>query len=241
MATHTKLLIGIIIGIVAGALLGGWWPAAGVTVSVLGDGFLNMLMVLVVPLVVFSMVVGITGLGDIRRVGKLGLRTITYYFCTTAIAVALGLVAVNIIRPGAGVTPGETLAGSAYTVGGPDNRTVTLRGDRWSRAGYGQQFLVILDDQRLRGRLATMTDSTVTVALWERITDRGEVVEFRSEDGELMPFRRIDGRLVSQEPVPDTAGVGVRIGRHGPSLLSALSAARCARWWWAARNAAARE
>ena len=65
--------------------------------------FLDSLKMLVVPLIISSMIVGISGLGDIRKVGKTGLITLTYFMATTGVAVGIGLVMVNIIQPGASV------------------------------------------------------------------------------------------------------------------------------------------
>lgn len=67
-----------------------------------GDMFLQALKLLVIPLVVTSMICGITSLGDIRRVGRIGILTIVYYMTTTGIAVVIGIVLVNIIQPGVG-------------------------------------------------------------------------------------------------------------------------------------------
>jgi Na+/H+-dicarboxylate symporter len=94
------ILWGIVAGILLGALLGTLAPGAGVAVAFVGDLFLQMLKLLVVPLVVTSMIAGISGLGDVRHVGRTGLRTLLFYAATTFLAVALGLVLVNIIRPG---------------------------------------------------------------------------------------------------------------------------------------------
>jgi len=71
-----KLLLAILIGIVAGIVLGGAAPEAGRQVKFLGELFLQILLMLVVPLVMAAMVVGITGLGDIRKLGGIGGRTI---------------------------------------------------------------------------------------------------------------------------------------------------------------------
>jgi len=74
------------------------------SIDFLGDLFLNALRMIVVPIVIFSMIVGVSSLGDIRRVGRVGLKTLLYYFATTAIAVIIGLICVNIINPGVGVS-----------------------------------------------------------------------------------------------------------------------------------------
>ena len=68
-----------------------------------GDVFLRMLLMIVVPLVVTSMICGITSLGDMSRMGKVGLWTLTYYLITGAAAVILGIVLVEVIRPGEGL------------------------------------------------------------------------------------------------------------------------------------------
>lgn len=107
------LLLGIVVGIVAGVLLGGWLPDVARRFELLGEVFLNLLMMLVIPLVVLSMVVGISGLGDIRRLGSMGWRTVVYYLGTTCIAVILGLVCVNLVQPGVGVSPQKEVAAAS--------------------------------------------------------------------------------------------------------------------------------
>ena len=67
-----------------------------------GDIFLRLLKMMVVPLVVVSVMSGILGLGDVRKLGRPGLYTVGFYFLTTVLAVTLGLVMVNLIRPGVG-------------------------------------------------------------------------------------------------------------------------------------------
>ena len=98
------LLWAILSGIVFGTILGGNWPEAGHSVSFLGEVFLKALFVLVVPLVMSSIIVGVTSLGDVRRLGPLGGRAVLYFMTTTGIAVVIGLVLVLLIQPG---TPGS--------------------------------------------------------------------------------------------------------------------------------------
>jgi DAACS family dicarboxylate/amino acid:cation (Na+ or H+) symporter len=70
-----------------------------------GQVFLRMLFMVVIPLVVASLVLGVAGLGDVRKVGKVGSKTILYFLVSTALAAAVGLVFVNILQPGAGLAP----------------------------------------------------------------------------------------------------------------------------------------
>ncbi|MEE9543078.1 MAG: dicarboxylate/amino acid:cation symporter [Thermodesulfobacteriota bacterium] len=78
--------------------------------SFFGKIFLNLLNLLVIPLVVSSLIIGISALGDIRHVGRTGLRTIVYYFLTTSVAVIIGIILVQIIAPGVGIEESASVA-----------------------------------------------------------------------------------------------------------------------------------
>ena len=101
------LLPAIIVGTVLGALLGIYAPEASQHVKVIGDLFMHALFMLVVPLIVVSIVTGITALGDVRKLGGLGGRTIVFYISTTFLSVLVGLIAVNLIKPGENVEKRE--------------------------------------------------------------------------------------------------------------------------------------
>lgn len=92
------ILIGMILGVVVTAIFG----EGAVHVKFLGDIFLNALKMIVIPLLFCSMIVGITNLGDVRKLGRTGVKTLIYFLATSAIAVILGLILVNIVRPGIG-------------------------------------------------------------------------------------------------------------------------------------------
>ena len=98
---HTKILIGLLVGIPAGLILG---PRAAV-IKPIGDIFIRLIWMIVVPLVFASIFVGTASLGDLRKLGRIGAKTIMYYFVTTAIAITIGLLIANIAKPGAGLNP----------------------------------------------------------------------------------------------------------------------------------------
>ncbi len=102
-----NLFLGFLLaGIVAGVFCGWYFGPAMAGVAWLGTLFLNALKMLIVPLVVSSMIVGIASMGDVRKIGRVGGATFLYYLTTTGLAVILGIILVNIIRPGAGVSLG---------------------------------------------------------------------------------------------------------------------------------------
>jgi len=93
----------MLIGISMGGLCGWVFGKEMLVVEWIGEMFLDTLKMLVIPLIVSSMIVGITGLGDIRKVGKAGTITLIYFLSTSGIAVIAGIIVVNIMQPGLGV------------------------------------------------------------------------------------------------------------------------------------------
>ena len=95
-------------------------PQLAQSVEVGGELFLRLLKMIVVPLVFTSVLSGVLGLGDVRKLGKPGAAAIGYYLCTTIVAVLIGLTVVNVIRPGEGAVDPEVLAQySQSDVGSP--------------------------------------------------------------------------------------------------------------------------
>jgi Na+/H+-dicarboxylate symporter len=103
MKNSNILLYLMLTGIVSGGLCGWIFGKEMLIVDWIGEMFLNTLKMLVIPLIVSSMIVGIAGLGDIRKVGRAGTNTIIYFLSTTGFSVVAGLVVVNIMQPGQGV------------------------------------------------------------------------------------------------------------------------------------------
>ena len=95
-----SLLLWIFLGAVAGILCGSIFGSSMTMVGWIGDMFLDLLKMLILPLIMAAVISGICSIGDVSRVGRVGGLTVLYYTCTTAISVLLGLVLVNIIAPG---------------------------------------------------------------------------------------------------------------------------------------------
>ncbi len=93
-----KIIAGLLLGILAGALMG----KDASLFKPLGDIFINGIKMLIVPLVFSTLVVGITGMRDPQKMGRVGARTIALYLITTAFAIAIGLVAATLFQPGVG-------------------------------------------------------------------------------------------------------------------------------------------
>ena len=114
MQLSTKILIGLGAGILAGILLQGSPAVANAWIKPFGTLFLNLIKMIIVPLVLASLVVGTCGLGDVKKLGRIGGKTMAYYLLTTAFAVILGLILANIFSVGAGyVLPSDVKAAEA--------------------------------------------------------------------------------------------------------------------------------
>ena len=94
----TQIFIGLLLGIIAGLLLQSHSDIADAYIRPIGTIFLNLLKFIVVPIVLFSIMSGIISMSDIRKVGSIGIKTIIYYMCTTAVAIAIGLAGGNLFR-----------------------------------------------------------------------------------------------------------------------------------------------
>jgi Na+/H+-dicarboxylate symporter len=97
------ILLSMIAGAVLGVVGGLWAGDFMLHIEFLGVIFLNALKMVVIPLVVASMIVGVTSLGDVRTLGRTGGKTLVFYFVTTGFSVAVGLILVNILKPGVGI------------------------------------------------------------------------------------------------------------------------------------------
>jgi proton glutamate symport protein len=106
LKVHTQILIAIVLGIVVGILLG----EKAAHIKIVGDLFIRLLKAIIIPLIMASMVAGIVSLGDVRKLGRIGLRTFIYYMATTTLAVGVGLILVNLMKPGVGVEIGTKTA-----------------------------------------------------------------------------------------------------------------------------------
>src|SRR5438046_6067483 len=96
----TKIFIGLILGVLLGYLEPDW----GTAVRPLSMLFLNLIKSIIAPLIFSTLVIGIAGTGDIRQVGRIGLKALIYFEIVTTFALFIGLGAVNLTKPGVGVS-----------------------------------------------------------------------------------------------------------------------------------------
>ena len=104
MNLSTKILIALALGIIAGLELGADGAVFAKTwIAPFGTIFMNLIKMIIVPLVFSSLVIGVCGLGDVKKLGRIGAKTVGYYLSTTAFAIVLGIVLGMVIEPGVGL------------------------------------------------------------------------------------------------------------------------------------------
>lgn len=104
MSLVTKIMIGLILGVIVGLLFVPAPKIATTYIKPIGTLFLNLIKMTIVPLVFASLVVGAASIGDVKKLGRIGGKTMIYFFATTAIAILIGLILANVFKPGVNVT-----------------------------------------------------------------------------------------------------------------------------------------
>jgi len=116
---HQTLYFKVLLAIAAGVLVGYFFPAAGTEMKPLGDGFIKLIKMIITPIIFCTVVTGIAGMDDMKKVGRVGAKALLYFEVVTTFALLIGLVVVKFIQPGVGfnadVTKLDTKALTAYT------------------------------------------------------------------------------------------------------------------------------
>ncbi|SFF40393.1 aerobic C4-dicarboxylate transport protein [Paenibacillus algorifonticola] len=98
-----NLTVQVVCAIVIGILFGHFFPEFGEKMKVLADGFIKLIKMVIAPIVFFTVVNGIANMGDMKKVGRIGGKALLYFEIVTTVALAIGLLVVNIVKPGAGI------------------------------------------------------------------------------------------------------------------------------------------
>ncbi len=218
--TTTQIFIGLILGIVIGYL----WPSTDVngthlagyaeSIKPLADTFLRMIKMIIAPLLFSTLVVGIAGTGDIKAMGRIGLKAIIYFEVATTIALFLGLFLVNLFQPGAGL-PIATLG------------TDTLRTLQETKAHSGWDMLVHLFptsvfDAMARGDILQLVVFSIFFGIGvAAIGERGKpVVDFLESVAQTM--FKFTGYVMKFAPIGVMAAIAATVGKMGLGILLTL-------------------
>jgi aerobic C4-dicarboxylate transport protein len=100
---RNSLYLQVLIAIALGVALGAFYPALGAQMKPLGDGFIRLIRMMIAPIIFLTVVVGIASIGDMSKLGRMGLKALLYFEVLTTVALVIGLVVVKLVQPGAGI------------------------------------------------------------------------------------------------------------------------------------------
>ena len=96
---HLQVLVAIVVGVTVGYV----WPDFGASLKPLGDGCIKLVKMLIAPIIFATVVVGLAGMGDLKKVGRVGVKVLLYFEVVSTLALVIGLVVANVFEPGAAV------------------------------------------------------------------------------------------------------------------------------------------
>ena len=213
------LYLWVLLAIIAGGLVGHFLPETGVALKPLGDGFIALMKMLIGPIIFLTVVIGIAGVADVRKVGRVGVKAILYFEVVSTFALVIGLLVVNTLKPGAGfnVDP-ATLDADAVA------RYANLAAER-----SGTQFLLDIipktfldaftgNGDLLQVLLVGLLFGFALIGLGER----GKPVLVLFQDLSKV-FFRVMGLIMRLAPIGAGGAMAFTIGRYGVDSLGPLA------------------
>nr|WP_291985366.1 cation:dicarboxylase symporter family transporter [Luteitalea sp.] len=207
--TTTQIFIGLAVGILLGATV----PDLAVALKPLADAFLRMIKMIIAPLLFSTLVVGIAGTGDMKAMGRIGLKAIIYFEVATTLALVLGLGLVNWFQPGAGVTLSGT---GTEAVAAMATRQQTLT------EVFLHMFPTSIFDAMARGDILQVVvfASFFGVAL-AGVGEKGRpVLDFLESVAQVM--FRFTAYVMMFAPIGVMAAIGATVGGRGLGILVTL-------------------
>lgn len=125
---YTSLYVQVLFAIVCGVLIGHFFPDTGAALKPLGDAFIKLIKMLIAPIIFCTVVTGIAGMQDMKKIGRVGGKALLYFEVVSSVALIIGLLVVNVLKPGAGmnadVSTLDTSALGSYTSAAKSQSTV---------------------------------------------------------------------------------------------------------------------
>ncbi|KAI8882309.1 SDF-domain-containing protein [Backusella circina FSU 941] len=215
----TNLTFWIIFAMVIGILVGRFAPEAGKAIKPLGDAFIQMIKIIIVPLVFSVLVIGIAGHGDdISKVGKLAIKTIIYFEVVTTLALAVGLIMANIVKPGVGVVlPTGEDTSSVTELANQEKTDIT-----WD----GEMFLIIPENffvAAVENKVLSIVFCAAMFACSMMKADkRSKKVMLEINESLSQVMFKFVGLVMNYAPIGIGASLAATVGTNGISVLANL-------------------
>lgn len=215
---YTHLYFQVLTAIALGVALGHLYPSAGEEMRPLGDGFVKLIKMLIGPIIFVTVVHGIASMGDLKKVGRVGIKALIYFEVLTTLALVIGLVVVNVLKPGAGMN---------VDIASLDAKAVAsfvAKSKEESAVGF---ILDIIPNTFLSGFVDGNILQVLLVALLfafglQSLGPRGKpMLDLVAQIGDVL-FKMV-GFIMKLAPIGAFGAMAFTIGRYGIDKLSSLA------------------
>ncbi len=211
---YSILYIQVLIAIAIGILIGHFYPATGKALKPLGDGFISLIKMMIAPIIFCTVVHGISSMGDLKKVGRVGIKTLFYFEVISTLALVIGLIVGEVLQPGHGfnIDPASI-----------DPKAVATYVTRAKSEGIVNHLLAIIPDTFIgafaKGDLLQVL--LVSILTGFAISQLGAVGEGISHGIDMVAkvFFRIIGIIVRVAPVGAFGAMAFTVGAYGVASL----------------------
>lgn len=215
----SRFYLWVLLAILIGGAIGHFAPDTGVALKPLGDAFISLVKMLIGPVIFLTVVLGIAGVADVKKVGRVGAKALLYFELVSTVALAIGLVVVNLLRPGAGfhADPATLDAGavqqyaqkaeSQTTVGFLLDIIPTTFGDAFTAGGHLLQILLV-----------AVLFGFALMAIGDRGRPLMDLLEALAQ-----VFFRMIGMVMKLAPIGAGGAMAFTIGKYGLDSLGPLA------------------
>lgn len=211
------LYVQVIIGIALGVAVGYYFPTFAPTAKLISDTFINMIRMVIAPLIFFTIVSGIVGAGNLKKVGRVGGKAFLYFEVVTTLAMVIGIVIANLVQPGAGVSQEITQKSSVQ---------VEQYAEQAKNMNWGDFFAHIVPsnifDAFAKGDILQVLFFSILFAVgltWLKHEGHGIARNFESINKVLFNILKIVMKL---SPIGAFGGMAYTIGKFGFASLALL-------------------
>jgi len=208
----------VVIAIIIGILIGHFYPSLGVQLKPLGDGFIKLIKMVIAPLIFCSIVLGIAGMEDVKKIGKVGVKALLYFQISTVAAMLLGVAVINVAKPGDGMhADPKTL----------DTTDVSSYIEQSKHQGGVKDFLLDIIPENVFGALSS--GNLLQVLFFAVLFGYGlSRIGTKAEPAIRVMQSFLDGlfavikMIMKVAPIGAMGAMGFTIGKYGISSLSSL-------------------
>ncbi len=217
MRIFKNLTVQVVTGIILGIMVGALFPEFGASLKILADIFIRLIKMLIAPIIFLTVVIGIGSMGNLKKIGKIGGKALLYFEIVSTVALAIGIIVVNLVQPGSGLNTNnlETEEVSQYTTQASE-----------TEQGFGAFILNIIPENVVgalaSGELLPVLFSAVLFGLAAAsIGERAKpVISFFEVVADI--FFKIVNMVMKISPIAAFAAMAYTIGNFGLGSLVSL-------------------